>query len=117
MDSDSWRRLRGLTRLLHDGVRHGTDFVEKHHRHTAAKPFAVLESIPPLAAPTKAVQAVHDAVLWLTYGGIRAVNHGAELLDGWIVDRLAPPHAGSQARGGGECRGHDPERSVAESLR
>ena len=90
MDNESWRRLRGLTRLLHDGVRHGADFVEKHHRHAAAKPFRVLESIPPLAAPTKVVHGVHDAIVWLTYGSIRSINHVAERVDGWALQRLAP---------------------------
>jgi hypothetical protein len=91
MDNESWHRLRGLTRLLHDGVRQGVDFVEKHHRHAAARPFRVLESVPPIAAPTKLVHGVHDAILWLSYGGIRTINHATELLDGWVLNSLAPP--------------------------
>jgi hypothetical protein len=90
MDSQCWRRLRGLKRLLHDGVRQGADFVEKHHRHAAEKPFKVLESIPPIAAPTNVVHGVHDGVLSLSYGGIRAINEAIEVADDWLVDRLAP---------------------------
>ena len=90
MDDQGWRRLRGLTRLLHDSVRQGADFVEKHHRHAAEKPFRVLESIPPIAAPTKVVHGIHDGVLSLSYGGIRAINHAIAVADDWLVDRLAP---------------------------
>jgi hypothetical protein len=90
VDDQGWRRLRGLKRLIHDGVRQGADFVEKHHRHAAEKPFRVLESIPPIAAPTKVVHGIHDGVLWLSYGGIRAINQAIEVADDWLVDRLAP---------------------------
>ena len=90
MDSQCWRRLKGFKRLIHDGVRQGADFVEKHHRHAAEKPFWVLESIPAIAAPTKVVHAVHDGVLSLSYGGIRAINQAIEKADSWLVDRLAP---------------------------
>ena len=90
MYDQGWRRLRGLTRLIHEGVRQGADFVEKHHRHAAEKPFRVLESIPPIAAPTKVVHGVHDGVLSLSYGGIRAINRAIEVADDWLVDQLAP---------------------------
>lgn len=88
MDERSWKRLRGLKRLVHDGVEHGANFVEKHHRHAADKPFTILESIQPIAAPTKLVRAVHDGVLTLTYGSIRVVNKATEAVDDWVVDRL-----------------------------
>ena len=89
MDREAWSRLKGLKRLIHDGVERGADFVEKHHRHAADRPFQVLESITPIAAPTKIVRGVHDAVLSLTYGGIRAINRVTEMADDWVVDRLA----------------------------
>jgi len=81
-------RLRGLRRLLHDGVKQGTDFVEEHHRHAAAKPFRILESIQLISQPTKVVHAVHDGVLSLTYGGIRTINQATALVDGWVLDRM-----------------------------
>ena len=89
MDEQGWKRLRGLKRLIHDGVEHGANFVEKHHRHAADKPFDVLESVEPIAAPTKVVRTVHDGVLSITYGSIRAINRVTEVADGWVVDRLA----------------------------
>jgi hypothetical protein len=90
MDRENWRRIRGLRRLIHDGVERGADFVEKHHRRTAEKPFQVLESIKPIAAPIRAVRSVHDGVLSLTYGSIRAINQVAEVADSWLVDTLEP---------------------------
>jgi len=89
MDKEDWKRLKGLRRLIHDGVWRGADFVEKHHRHAAKKPFQVLESIKSIAAPTRVVRSVHDGVLSLTYGSIRAINQAAEKTSGWVVDTLA----------------------------
>ena len=90
MDREDWKRLRGFKRLIHDGVERGADFVEKHHRHAAEKPFQVLESVTPIAAPARAVRIVHDGVLWLTYGSIRAINQATEVADDWVMDRLEP---------------------------
>ncbi len=98
MDEQAWRRLRGLRRLIHDGVEFGADFVEKHHRHVAAKPFNVLESIVPIAAPTRVVRGVHDGVLSLTYGGIRAVNRVIGAADGWLLDRLSSSDESTQTK-------------------
>jgi len=88
IDREAWKRLRGFKRLIHDGVERGADFVEKHHRHAAEKPFRVLESITPIAARTRVVHGVHNGVLWLTYGSIRAINRATEMADNWVVDRL-----------------------------
>jgi hypothetical protein len=90
MDEEGWKRLRGFKRLIHDGVERGADFVEKHHRHAAAGPFQVLERIEPIAVPTTIVRRVHDGVVSLTYGSIRAINRAVEVADDWLVDRLAP---------------------------
>jgi hypothetical protein len=96
MDKDDWKRLRGFKRLIHDGVERGANFVEKHHRHAAEKPFQVLESITPIAAPTRIVRGVHDGVLWLTYGTIRAINQATEVADDWVMDRLEPAGDGDE---------------------
>jgi hypothetical protein len=90
MNEEDWKRIKGFKRLIHDGVKRGADFVEKHHRHAAEKPFQVLESIKPIAAPTRVVRSIHDGVLSLTYGSIRAINQAAEVADDWVVDSLAP---------------------------
>lgn len=90
MTEEDWKRLRGCKRLIHDGVKRGADFVENHHRHAAEKPFRVLESMAPIAAPTRVVHRIHDGVVSLTYGGIRAINQAVEMADDWVVERLAP---------------------------
>ena len=88
MNHEDWKRIRGLRRLIHDGVDRGAGFVERHHRHAAAKPFRVLESVKAIAGPTWVVRSVHDGVLSLTYGSIRAINQAAEMTSGWVVDRI-----------------------------
>ena len=90
MDEEGWKRLRGFKRLIHDGVERGADLVEKHHRHAAEKPFRILESITPIAAPTRVVHRVHNGALWLTYGSIRVINQATEMAYDWVEDRLAP---------------------------
>jgi hypothetical protein len=60
----------------------------------------VLESIPPIAGPTKVAHGIHDGVLWLSYGGVRAINQAIEVADDWLVDRLAPGEDD-------HCPGHD----------
>lgn len=97
MDEQGWRRLRGLKRLIHDGVERGASFVEKHHRHAAAKPFDVLESVEPVAVPTKVVRGVHDGILSITYGSIRTINKVTEVVDDWVVDRLEAADEGDGA--------------------
>jgi hypothetical protein len=96
MDREGWKRLRGFKRLIHDSVERGANFVEKHHRHAAEKPFQVLESITPIAAPTRVVRTVHDGVLWLTYGSIRAINQATEVADDWVMDRLESENDGDE---------------------
>ena len=102
MDREAWNRLRGLKCLVHDGVKRGAEFVEMHHRHAAERPFQVLESIKPVAVPTRVVRSVHDGVLSLTYGSIRAINWATEVADGWVIDRLEPPDEGDAQEYGRE---------------
>jgi len=90
MDSRDWRRIEGLRSLIHDGVARGADFVEKHHRHAAEKPFRVLESLAPIAGATRLVHRVHDGIVWLTYGGIRGINRVVERVDDWVVGAIEP---------------------------
>ena len=103
MDERGWKRLRGLKRLIHDGVERVTGFVEKHHRHAAAKPFQVLESIELIAAPIKVVRSVHDGVLSLTYGGVRVINKATEMVDDWVVDWMAPADDNTEGEDGTEA--------------
>lgn len=97
MVKESLKRIKGLKKLLHDGVERGTDFIEKHHRHAAEKPFQVLESIAPIAAPTKVVHIVYNGVLTFTYGSIRATNQITAKVDDWVMDTLVPPNDGKES--------------------
>lgn len=90
LGAEDWRRIRGLKRLIHDGVRLGSEFVEKHHRHAADRPFAVLESIEAVAAPVRIVHAVHDGVIAMSYGSIRVVNKATAGVGDWVIDQLEP---------------------------
>ncbi len=67
-------RLRGLRALLEDAVDQGTSAVERVHRATAARPFAILDEIPPIAVPARGVRVVHDATVSVVYESIRQVN-------------------------------------------
>jgi len=69
---DQWRGLRAL---IEAAVDEGASAVERVHRATAARPFAVLDAIPPIAAPARGVRVVHDAILDTVYGSIRGINH------------------------------------------
>jgi hypothetical protein len=68
-------QLRGLRQLIETAVDQGTSAVERVHRATAARPFAVLDAIPAVAAPARGVRIVHDAILDTVYASIRGVNH------------------------------------------
>ncbi len=108
MDEQDWKRVKGLKQLAHDGVTQITSFVETHHRHAAAKPFDILESIAPLAAPTKLVRWVHDGVLGIVYRSIHTVNEVTERADDWVMDRVAPTNVATDA-GASEKRERPPE--------
>ncbi|HEY4116669.1 MAG TPA: hypothetical protein VGM56_02385 [Byssovorax sp.] len=69
-----WKRWRGLASLVEDAVEHGSRAIERVHRETAKRPFDLLEQIPVVAPPTRVVRVVHDAIVTLSYGGVRAVN-------------------------------------------
>ena len=69
------KRLRGLRALLEDAVEHGTSAVERVHRATAARPFDVLDHIPPIAPASRGVRVIHDVTVAGVYETIRQVNH------------------------------------------
>ena len=65
------RRLRGVAALLADAMEHGTLAIERLHKGTAARPFAVLERIPPTALAAGVIRVVHDGVSSVVYGIVR----------------------------------------------
>ena len=67
-------RLRGLRALIEDAVEHGASAVERVHRATAARPFDILDQIPPIAPGARGVRGVHDVTVAVVYETIRQVN-------------------------------------------
>lgn len=67
-------RWRGLALLVRDAVEHGSIAIEKLQKDAAARPFALLEQIAPIAQPVKAIHAAHDLSVSGVHGGIRLVN-------------------------------------------
>ena len=74
MTTRSSVRWRGLKSLVQDAVEHGSRAIERVQMETARKPFAILESIPPLRTPAKVVHLVHDLSVTGVHTVIRAVN-------------------------------------------
>lgn len=71
------QRWRGLAALVKDAVVHGASAVERVHMATAKRPFDVLEAIPVVELPTRAVHVVHDLATTSTYAAIRLVARAA----------------------------------------
>jgi hypothetical protein len=67
-------RWRGLAALATDLVEHGSAAIERVHLRTAARPFRILEQIPLVALPARAVHVVHDGTVVGTYAAVRIVN-------------------------------------------
>lgn len=73
--SENVKRVRGLLKLVREGVEHGSSAVEKVHLETAARPFGILERIPVVSTPAKIVHEVHDFSVQSVHFSIRAVNY------------------------------------------
>ena len=65
---------RGVAALVRDAVDHGSRAVERVQVESAQRTFAILERIPPIAAPTRLVHAAHDASVATVHTTIRVVN-------------------------------------------
>lgn len=78
MDDEQKRRLLGLRKLIHEGVKVGADYVQAQHHRAMETPYRVLETIPGVAGPTQVVERIHRGITDLSYDGIRLVN---ELID------------------------------------
>lgn len=71
------KRWRGLIALIEDGFVAGTDALERVQKESAVLPFAVLEALPVLRAPARAVHATHDATLSIIYALLRIAGQTA----------------------------------------
>jgi hypothetical protein len=73
-----WRRWRGAAKLLSDAVEQGSKAIERIQKETAQRPFAVLEAIPGVALPARAVHVIHDATVSGVHGAIRLVTRAVD---------------------------------------
>ena len=89
MDETDQTRLRGLVRLVHEGVSQVATRVEHYHRRSVERVFFVLEAIEPIAPPARAVHRVFDLTMACTYGTVRVVNQGVAKVDDWALSRAA----------------------------
>jgi hypothetical protein len=66
--------LQGLAALAQDGVEHGSRAIETLQLQVIARPIALIEQLPPLAAPAKLVHAALELAVRSTHRSVRAVN-------------------------------------------
>ena len=111
--TDARQRWRGLNALLRAAVAGGSRAVERIQIASARRVFVVLEAIPPLAAPARAVHVVHDASIATVHGALRVVTGVVGgVVDGALVQkpiptdrstrpRCSPPLSAVSGRGGG----------------
>ncbi len=90
-DEQTKQKWRGLRALIHEAVEHGSRAVERVHLDTARRPFEILEQVPGVAGPTKAVHAVHDAVVTTSYAAVRLVNTVVGKATDTALELLAEP--------------------------
>jgi hypothetical protein len=74
MSELGWQRLRGLQAMIEDVVEHGSAAVERIHRETVRRPYAIAAAIPTVGTHARAAHAVHDAALAGVYMAVRLVN-------------------------------------------
>ena len=68
------KQIRGLLQLVKDGVLSGSKVVETVEKGYASRTYAILEAVPIVAGPAKAVHFVHDLARSTTHGTIRGVT-------------------------------------------
>ena len=67
-------QLNGLRRLIEDSVEHGSAAVEKIQLRLAGRSFGILEHIPLIAPPAKAVHLIHDECVSSVHRIVRFSN-------------------------------------------
>lgn len=91
--SETLRRWRGLKQLVEDAVENGSRAVERIQKETAQRPFAILESIPPIAVPVRGIHELHDHVVTAVHGSIRITTRVIGQCVDVVLDTLEPDAA------------------------
>lgn len=86
-----FKQWQGLKALVEDAVEHGSRAIERVHIATARRPFAIIEHIPGVAAPARAVHLAHDAAVTTTYATVRLVNRALSAAIGVTLEALETP--------------------------
>jgi pimeloyl-ACP methyl ester carboxylesterase len=88
-------RLDGYRALLQDAVEEGATAIQKVQEELTARPYDLIELVPPLRGPTKLVRRAHFAQLRRVYDAIRVVNRAVGVVLGVgiasIKTRECPP--------------------------
>ena len=79
-------QLRGAKDLIEDAVLAGTDAAQRLQLSLTRQPYAVLETIAPIAAPVRAVEQVQAAITLGVYGTIRSVTRATAAVAGRALD-------------------------------
>ena len=67
----SIKRWRGLKDLVQSAVENGSIAVERIQKEAARRPFTILESIEPIAVPSRGIHEIYDHVVSAVHGSIR----------------------------------------------
>jgi pimeloyl-ACP methyl ester carboxylesterase len=103
-------RVDAYRTLIQDGIDRGTTAIQEVQEELTARPYQLLELVPPLKVPTGIVRSLHFAAIRTTYGAIRLINR---LLESIARTCLVPSSDAGSAEHGSR-RGVDPsERSSA----
>jgi hypothetical protein len=88
MEERTVRRLRGAVALVTDAVDAAATETHRVHEVFARRPYAVLERVGPIAAPVRAVEGIHSAVMETVYGSVRILNAIVGAVVTTSIDRL-----------------------------
>ncbi|HEX9298330.1 MAG TPA: alpha/beta fold hydrolase [Polyangiaceae bacterium] len=67
-------RLLGYRALVEESIDKGASAVQEIQEEFTMRPYALLEQIPPIAAPAKAVRRIHFTLLRTSYAMVRLAN-------------------------------------------
>jgi hypothetical protein len=109
------KKVRGLRALVEDVVEHGSRAVERVHLATARRTFTILEQIPVIAEPARAVHLVYDATVGASYAGVRLVNRAVGAIAELAIDAIEEAPRAHAEPAAGEPAGEAPGEPAGEA--
>ena len=99
--NENARAIDGTVKLVAVAVEHGSRAVERVQLELPARPLDLLQQIPHTAAPARAVQAVHAAVVSATHEVIRtAARATKDAVSSVVASAVANDGANAAASAG-----------------